>query len=166
MNKLKSISKEAIPRALERAERYRLMKEPSVSESICLDILVVEPENQEALITLLLSLSEQFKVQLMPVYKKSLEILDKIRDAYKKVFYEGIIYERRALSHFHKGAYGSGRQAFIWFQKAMNAYEAAMKLRPPGNDDAILRWNNCVRTIERHHEICAPSAEPCEQMLE
>jgi hypothetical protein len=166
MDELKRISKEAIPRALERAERYRLMKEPSVSESICLDILEVEPENQEALITLLLSLSEQFKEQLMPVYKRSLDILDRITDGYKKVFYEGIIYERRALSHFHKGTYGSGRQAFLWFQKAMNAYEQAMKLRPPGNDDAILRWNNCVRTIERHHEICPPPDEPREQMLE
>ena len=45
-------------------------------------------------------------------------------------------------------------------------YEEAMKLRPPGNDDAILRWNNCVRTIERNHEICPPPDEPREQMLE
>jgi hypothetical protein len=166
MRKLKSISKEAIPRALERAERYRLMKEPSVSESICLDILSVEPENQEALVMLLLSLSEQFKDRLMPVYEKSLKILERITDAYKKVFYEGIIYERRALSHFHKGTYGSGQQAFVWFRKAMDAYGKAIELRPPGNDDAILRWNNCVRTIERNHEICPPPDEPYEQMLE
>ena len=166
MSRIKSISKEAIPRALERAERYRLMKEPSVSESICLDILEVEPEHQEALITLLLSLSEQFKDRLMPAYKKSLEILKKITDAYQRVFYEGIVYERRALSHFHKGAYGSGQQAFVWFQKALGAYEKAMELRPPGNDDAILRWNNCVRTIERNHEICPPPDGPDEQMLE
>ena len=166
MNKLKNISKEAIPRALERAERYRLMKEPFVSESICLDILEVEPENQEALIMLLLSLSEQFKDRLMPVYNKSLEILERITDGYKKIFYEGIIYERRAFSHFHKGAYGSGQQAFVWFQKAMATYENAIELRPSGNDDAILRWNNCVRTIERNHEICPPPNGPDEQMLE
>mgnify|MGYP001815911273 CR=1 FL=1 len=102
----------------------------------------------------------------MPVYEKSLKILEKITDTYMKVFYEGIIYERRALSHFHKGAYGSGQQAFVWFQKAMAAYENAIDLRPSGNDDAILRWNNCFRTIERNHEICPPPDEPREQMLE
>ena len=166
MRTLKRISKEAIPKALERAERYRLMKEPSVSESICLDVLEVDPGNQSAWITLLLSLSEQFKEQLMPAYEKSIEILEKIVDGYQRSFYEGVVYERRALSHFQKGSYGSGRQAFVWFQKAMGAYEKAMDLRPPGNDDAILRWNNCVRTIERHHEICPPPNEPDEQMLE
>jgi len=57
---LKSLSVEGIPAALERAQRYRLLNEPSQAESICLDILATEPENQPAITLLLLSLSDQF----------------------------------------------------------------------------------------------------------
>ena len=166
MSKLKSISKEAIPKAFERAERYRLMNEPSVSESICIDILEVEPDNQEALVTLLLSLSEQFNERLMPGYKKTLEILDQITGEYNRAFYEGIICERRGMAHFQKGSYGSGWQTHVWLDKAMNAYEKAISLRPAGNDDAILRWNNCYRTMARYPEIVPPPQDDDEQMLE
>jgi len=166
MSTLKSISKDAVPRALELAERYRLMKEPSVSESICIDILEVDPDNQEALVTLLLAISEQFKEQLMPGYKKTREILDRVTNEYKRAFYEGIINERRALAHFQKESYGSGWQAHAWFEKAMSAYEKAIALHPAGNDEAILRWNNCYRTMARYPEIMSPPQDGDEQMLE
>ena len=58
MFELERISKDAIPASLEKAMHYRLLNEPLQSESICLDILEVEPENQQALVTLLLALSE------------------------------------------------------------------------------------------------------------
>src|SRR5207248_11695595 len=61
MSELKSLSKEAIPAALEKAERYRLLNEPGEAESICLDILKADPENQQAIITLLLALTEDRK---------------------------------------------------------------------------------------------------------
>jgi len=57
---LKPISKAAIGEALEKAKRYRLLNEPSLAESICLDVLEVEPENQRALVTLLLAITDQF----------------------------------------------------------------------------------------------------------
>jgi hypothetical protein len=31
----------------------------------------------------------------------------------------------------------------------MEYFEQAEKLRPAGNDDALLRWNTCVRLCER-----------------
>jgi hypothetical protein len=46
MSELKSLHKDAIPAALGKAERYRLLNEPGEAESICLDILHVDPENQ------------------------------------------------------------------------------------------------------------------------
>ena len=45
---LKGLSKTAIPAALERAEKYRLLNEPVQAESICRDILATEPDNQHA----------------------------------------------------------------------------------------------------------------------
>ena len=39
MFELERISIDAVPAALEKAERYRLLNEPLMAESICLDVL-------------------------------------------------------------------------------------------------------------------------------
>ena len=57
---LKSLSKAAIPRSIEKAERYRLINQPWAAESICLDILRSEPGNQRAVHVLLLAITDQF----------------------------------------------------------------------------------------------------------
>lgn len=75
MFKLKSISKESIPAAFERVDRYRKMNEPNDAASICYDILNADPGNQKALITLLFALSEQFVKRLYPAYTKAINIL-------------------------------------------------------------------------------------------
>jgi hypothetical protein len=69
---LKKLSKDAIPRAQERAERYRLLNEPVQAESICLDILEVNPQDQLVLVTLLLAITDQFGQG----YKSGLEPCD------------------------------------------------------------------------------------------
>ena len=56
----KPISKDSIPKALERAEHYRLLNEPWQAESICRDILIVEPDNHDAVLNLLLAITDQF----------------------------------------------------------------------------------------------------------
>src|SRR5690349_3355567 len=60
MFQLKPISKAGIPEALQKAERYRLLNEPHLAESICQDILDLEPENHKAVITKLLAITDQF----------------------------------------------------------------------------------------------------------
>jgi len=57
MYQLKPISKESIPVALEKAERYRLLNEPQLAQSICLDVLEADPENARAIINLLLAIT-------------------------------------------------------------------------------------------------------------
>ncbi len=59
MYKLKTISKEAVPQALEKAERYRLLNEPGLAESICQDVLLVDPHNQKAIVMLILALTDR-----------------------------------------------------------------------------------------------------------
>ena len=54
MSDMKKLSRDAIPAALDKARQYRLLNEPAEAESICLDILQADPENQQAIITLLL----------------------------------------------------------------------------------------------------------------
>ena len=57
MFELKPISTAAIPRAVAKAERYRLLNEPQEAESICRDVLRVDEDNQEVLTMLLLALT-------------------------------------------------------------------------------------------------------------
>ena len=98
MIELKTLSKASVPSALRKAERYRLLNEPHEAESICLDILQVDPQNQEALIMLLLAYTDKFKAELYPAFDRAIETLERLGDAHCRIYYRGIIYERRAAS--------------------------------------------------------------------
>src|SRR5215468_11170522 len=144
---LKKLSPEAIPAALERAERYRLLNEPVQAESISLDILAVEPENQQALVGLLLSLSEQFGDNITEKLDRAWSILPKLKDEYQQAYYQGILFERQARLYMRSDVPGANFSAYDLFSEAMRLFEKAERLRPPGNDEALLRWNTCARTI-------------------
>jgi hypothetical protein len=147
---LKPITHEGIPAALQKAERYRLLNDSSAAESICLDILEIEPENQSALVTLLLSITDQFVEELSDGVHRARDVLPRLKDEYKRAYYAGIICERRAKAHLHRSALGAADVAIEWFHEAMTWYERAEAVRPAGNDEAILRWNTCVRMLGRH----------------
>src|SRR5436190_4643909 len=141
---LKPITHEGIPAALEKAERYRLLNDSAAAESICLDVLEIDPENQHALIALLLSITDQFIEELSDGVRRAREVLPRITDEYERAYYTGIICERRARAQLHRGTLGSSEVAVEWFREALTWYEVAERMRPPGNDEAILRWNMCV----------------------
>lgn len=150
MPDLKPITPAGIPAALQKAERYRLLNDSSAAESICLDILEIDPENQSALVTLLLSITDQFGEALSAGLPRAQELLPRLRDEYKRAYYAGIICERRAKAHLRRAAFGAEDVAAGWFRDAMTWYEKAEALRPAGNDEAILRWNTCVRMLSRY----------------
>jgi len=144
---LKRISQAALPAALAKAERYRLLNEPEQAESICRDVLAIEPRNQEALVTLLLALTDQFRASSTTAVKRAEEVLAAVEGEYQKVYYGGIVRERWGLALIEAG--DPGRQAYAWLDDAMKHYEAAETKAAAGNDDAILRWNSCARIIAR-----------------
>jgi len=166
MYELKILSREAIPTALQQAERYRLLGEALEAESICRDILEVDPENQEALIMLFLALTDTFKYQLNPNFSQAQEVLERLKDRYCSAYYSGILCERRAKVHLEREDPGSGRLAYEWFTKAMDHYENALAYCSPGNQDALLRWNTCARILMRHPELTPRKEDTGEQMLE
>lgn len=148
---LKPISAESVPEALAKVERYRLLNEPSLAESICLDILTVVPAHQQALISLLLARTDQFGSEVTAA--KAQEVLSRIEGDYERAYYRGIILERIGHAHLRKGGPGSAAAAYHLLREAMEQFERAEAFRPPGNDDAILRWNTCARVIMRNPEI-------------
>ena len=156
MPELKPISPESVPGALAKAERYRLLNEPSEAESICQDILDVEPANQQALISLILALTDQIS-QDMSSFANALAMTARLETAYDRAYYAGIAWERRAKAYYY-GIGRSSHRAYEWIVKALELFEEAERHRVPGNDDAVLRWNACVRFLARHKEL-APSAE-------
>ena len=148
---LKSISVQSIPEALKKVERYRLLNEPALAESICLDILAIVPDHQQALISLLLARTDQFQLQL-PV-KAAQEILDRIEGDYEQNYYAGIIWERVGHARIRQGGSGVGASAYHALREAMAHYERAIDFASPGNDDAILRWNTCARVIMQNPDV-------------
>jgi hypothetical protein len=153
---LKPITQAGIPAALQKAERYRLLNDSSAAESICLDILEVEPENQQAAVMLLLSITDQFGEEAGDEVKRAREMLPKLKDDYKRAYYSGIISERKAKALLRRGGLGVAEVAHDWFRDAMRSYEKAEAIRPTGNDEAILRWNTCARLLSRHEPARSP----------
>jgi hypothetical protein len=148
---LKPISSAGVSVALQRAERYRLLNEPSLAESICLDVLNIEPENQRALVTLLLAITDQFGHGASAA--KARELLPRLKNEYEQRYFAGIIAERFAHAQLRKGAPNSSFSAYDGLIQAMRWYESAIEIRPQGNDDAILRWNTCARILMRNTNL-------------
>jgi hypothetical protein len=161
---LKPIARESIPRALERAERYRLLNEPREAESICLDVLEIEPNNQQALRVLLLALTDQFASGKGIIMDQAKQLLPRL-SAYEQKYYAGIIQERFARQQLHENHPGAKFSAFEHLVDAMELYAEADALAPDGNDDAVLRHNTCVRMI-RWYRLEAPHRDEHEQPLE
>lgn len=153
MSDLKPLSREAIPAALEKAERYRLLNEPGEAESICLDVLRADPENQSAVITLLLAVTDRFGKGYGVSDTQTKELLSRVTGDYERAYYTGIVVERRAKAKLAQGTPGSRHYAYDGFREAMGWFEKAEAIRPAGNDDALLRWNTCSRIIEKNRLV-------------
>jgi len=151
MFELKPLSKEAIPSALEKAMRYRMLNEPGEAESICHDILGTDPGNQQAVVTLLLAMTDRIGKGYSVGVMEAREVLARLRDPYERAYYLGILCERRGKAQLHRGGPSSGFEAYEDLREAMSSYEKAEAMRPAGNDDALLRWNACARIIMQNH---------------
>jgi hypothetical protein len=161
---LKTLSPEAVPKALAKAERYRLLSEPGEAESICRDVLDVDPDNQEAIVMLALAITDQFDHDQASV-EHAWETVGRLRDDYERAYYSGIIYERRAKALLRSETPGGGSQAYEWLREAMTWFERAEAIRPRDTDDALLRWNACARLILADRHLVPAAEEPREPLL-
>ncbi|WP_051979052.1 hypothetical protein [Edaphobacter aggregans] len=143
---LKRISSAAITEAIAKAERYRSLSEPEEAESICRDILIIAPQHQLALRLLGLALTDQFTGGSSDRYREAEATFQQLNDTYERLYYAGILYERRAKAQLHAGL--PSHTLMPLFDQALRAFAEAEEVRPAGNDDAILRWNRCVRLLQ------------------
>jgi hypothetical protein len=156
--RLKSISADSIPEAIAKVETYRYLNEPEEAESICRDILAIDPENQMALRLLGLSITDQFNGGAGDRCGEAEGIFRSLSDPYERLYYTGLVRERWAKAQLSAGR--PPHTLLALFESAMQFFAQAEQVRPAGNDDAILRWNRCVRLLEsrlgpewRHQEV-------------
>jgi hypothetical protein len=143
---LKSISKAGIAEALAKVELYRYLNEPEESESICRDILAVDPQQQLALRLLGLAITDQFTGGVSDRGREAEEVFARLTDRYEQLYYTGLLLERRAKAQLRAGQLPHA--VFPLLERALKCFGESERLRPAGNDDAILRWNRCVRLLE------------------
>ena len=148
MLELKKLHQNAIPAALAKVERYRLLTQPRLAESICQDILAIDENNQEANRLLVLVITDQFGQKTGALAKRARGVAAGLQSEYDRSYYAGIIAERLGKAALDSRVPGSNHDAYEWFHDAMEHYDQAETLQPEGNDDAILRWNTCARQIE------------------
>jgi hypothetical protein len=143
---LKRISAAGISEAIAKVERYRSLSEPEEAESICHDILAIDPHHQLALRLLGLALTDQFTGGASDRYREAEGAFQQLTDPYERLYYAGILYERRAKAQLHAGL--PSHTLLPLFHQALRSFAEAENIRPAGNDDAILRWNRCVRLLQ------------------
>jgi hypothetical protein len=146
--KLKTISRAGIPEAISKAELYRSLNEPEEAESICCDILAVEPEHQLALRLLGLAITDQFSGDAADRHAEAEKLFQKLVEPYERLYYTGLLHERRAKAQMRVGR--PPHTLAPLFREAMRCFAEAEMIRPPGNDDALLRWNRCARLLQDH----------------
>jgi tetratricopeptide (TPR) repeat protein len=153
--KLKSISQSGIGEAISKVELYRSLNEPEEAESICRDILAIEPEHQLALRLLGLAITDQFIGLLSDRCAEAERAFQRLHSEYERLYYTGLTYERRAKAQLLAG--NLPHTILPLFERALRSFAEAEKVRPEGNDDAILRWNRCVRLLQSNADLQAES---------
>jgi hypothetical protein len=157
MFELKALSHEGVASALAKAEHYRSLKEAAEAESICRDVLAIEPENQQALICFVLAQTDQIAKDPR-IFQSALAAAQKLAGDYERAYYSGIVWERRAKGLYEEHGRGTHHSVYEWMAQALHCFADAERLRPQGNDDAVLRWNTCVRFLAKHPNV-VPRAE-------
>ena len=145
---LKSLSPAAIDGALRLAADSRQGGQPQTCESVCLDVLQVEPRNQEALRLLLLSHADRFDADSSQHEMAARDAQSRLTSEFDRAFYGGYILHRLAQAAIAGGSPSAARVVYELLSGAMASYEDAERVRPDGNEDAILLWNACHRLLQ------------------
>src|ERR671912_2146924 len=153
MFELKRLSTSAIPAALAKAERYRLLNEPEEAQSICEDVLAADPSNFDAVRTFVLALTDTFANHDGNNVNRAQELVARLPSEYERAYFAGLVAERRARALLSRSGPGRALTAGDFVREAMRQFERAEGVKPADNDDALLRWNACARLFLRHPEL-------------
>ncbi|MDZ4852853.1 MAG: hypothetical protein SGI77_26500 [Pirellulaceae bacterium] len=141
----RKIRRDTVCAALKQAQHYRLLNEPALAESICRDIIAVDATHEEAWVTLLLSLTDQFDDKKSLAFDQANNALEQLSNEFKKHYYSGIIDERWARAQHKLGLPAESVES--WIRSAMSSFTKAEELAPESDPNPLLRWNTCARFL-------------------
>ncbi len=163
---LKSLHPESLPKAIEKAKQYRLLNEPWQAESICRDILQVSENHQEAILNLILAITDQFDSSRRRNDREAKQLCEQLESKYERLYYRGLIAERMGKAILKRTTPRAKYIAYEYFRAALDLYQEAEKLAPDDNEETILRWNACVRTIQSQKLQRAPEEDQIQPFLD
>jgi tetratricopeptide (TPR) repeat protein len=161
---LKRLPRSTLDAAVAKAEHYRDLNQPEEAESICRDILDVDPSHQTAWKLLGLALTDRLAAPQAPqvgLLEEAVEAFERLDDAYERTYHIGVAWERAAKAHLQRE---EAHSAVTAFEHALRLFEKAEGLRP-GSPDPILRWNRCVRLLTGNGSLLAAMLAPREDQV-
>jgi tetratricopeptide (TPR) repeat protein len=160
---LKRLGARNLQSAVNLAKHYRDLNQPEEAESICRDVLDVAPENEEALRTLGLALTDRFPTAWMSLFDEACATFAKLPRAYERMYFTAIAWERYAMAQL---AAGRAHNALHAFEEALKGFEKADSLGSPDDPAAILHYNRCVRVLTTNRDVVSASLVPHEPKYE
>ncbi|BBB23871.1 conserved hypothetical protein [Isorropodon fossajaponicum endosymbiont JTNG4] len=141
------IHQDSIGIVLDNARQYRALREPDLAISIHIDAIALS-DNQDALVVYILALTDQYSHDGTKVKdKKIIQTIAKLDSEFHRHYYTGIFLERKARAWLKNPM--SQSFAYEGLIEAIGQYEMAEKIAPSHCSDPILRYNSCLRTIEK-----------------
>ena len=101
--------------------------------------------------TLGLTITDQFTGAPSDRYAEVEKIFQSLKEPYERLYYTGLLCERRVKAQLRAGQ--APHTLLPLLERALQCFSEAEKVHPSGNDDAILRWNRCVRLLQSHPEF-------------
>lgn len=158
---LKQLPRANLDAAVAKAAHYRDLNQPEEAESICRDVLDVDPHNQAAWKILGLAITDRFATGQVGLLEEAVEAFERLGDEYERVYHVGVAWERAAKAHLERN---EAHSAVTSFEHALRLFEQAENLRRD-SPDPILRWNRCVRLLSNHPSLRAAIRAPREDDL-
>jgi tetratricopeptide (TPR) repeat protein len=158
---LKRLARETLDAAIAKAAHYRDLNQPEEAESICRDILDVDPSHQTAWKLLGLALTDRLATHRVGLLEEAVQAFERLEDTYERVYHIGVAWERAAKAHLERD---EAHSAVTAFEHALRLFEKAEALRP-GSPDPVLRWNRCVRLLSSHPSLVAAMKAPREDQV-
>jgi hypothetical protein len=156
--RLHDLERSTLDAALDQAVRFRELGEPSLAESVCLDVLDVVGEHQGALCLLIHAVCDQLLYDLGALSRARLA-LPRIEADSQRELLTGVVLERHARALLRRRPKGSREASWEGLMRAMEHYEAAAAQESDAALEANLRRNACARTLMAHGYLQSPLAD-------
>src|SRR5580704_19003293 len=124
---LKRLPRASLEAAIQKAAHYRDLNQPEEAESICRDVLDVDPQHQVALRLLGLSLTDRFPTGHAGLLEQAIAVFEKLTDEYERVYHLGVAWERAAKAHLERS---EAHSAVTAFEHALELFDYAHTMKP------------------------------------